>query len=315
MTAAYRALGRTGFEVHPLCLGGNVFGWTADERASFDVLDAYVDGGGNFIDTAERYSAWVPGHQGGESETLIGRWLAGRPGLRERMVIATKVAPPLTAARIAEQCEASLRRLGVDHVDLYYAHFPDAETPPEETLAALDALVGQGKVRAPASSNHTAAQLRQALELQRSHGWAPYAVEQPPYSLLNRSFEGEAAEVCRAAGMGVVGYAALGGGFLSGKYRQDAPPPPGGRVANVTSRYMNDHGWRVLDALRAVAEEAGVPPARVALAWVMAKPDLLTGPIASATSTAQVADLLAAAELRLDPALVARLDEVSAPGE
>ena len=313
MTPHRRPLGRTGLEVHPVCLGGNVFGWTADESASFDVLDAYVDAGGNFIDTAERYSAWVPGHRGGESETLIGRWLARRPGLRPRLVIATKVAPPLGGARIREQCEASLDRLGVDHVDLYYAHFPDPETPLDDTLAALDSLVGAGRVRALASSNHTPEQLRQALAAQAEHGWAPYAVEQPPYSLMNRTFENEGAAVCQGAGMGVVGYAALAGGFLTGKYRRDAPPPAGGRVENGTNRYMNDRGWRILDALLQVAAEAGAPPAQVALAWVIAKPGLLTGPIASATNAGQVADLMAGAELRIDPALLARLDEVSTP--
>lgn len=313
MTAALRPLGRTGIDVHPLCLGGNVFGWTADERASFEVLDAYVEAGGNFIDTAESYSSWVEGHQGGESEAVIGRWLASRPGMRERVVIATKVAPPLGGERIRDACEASLRRLGVESVDVYYAHFPDADTPLTQSLSAFDALVREGKVRALACSNHSVPQLRAALAAQRAQGWATYGLEQPPYSLMNRSFEGDLAAVCREEGMGAVGYAALAGGFLTGKYRRDGPAPGSKRLEAVTRRYMNDHGWRVLDALLEVAAAAGAPPAQVALAWVLAKPDLLTGAIASATSAAQVADLMAASDLRLDPELVERLDEASRP--
>ena len=220
MTAVRRPLGRTGLDVHPICLGGNVFGWTADEKASFEVLDTYVELGGNFIDTAESYSRWVEGHQGGESETVIGKWLAARPGMRERVIIATKVGPPLGAARIREACEGSLRRLGVEQIDVYYAHNPDPETPLEESLEAFDALVRDGKVRVLASSNHSADQLRTALTLARERGWAEYQVEQPPYSLINRSLEGGLSELCRAEGIGVVGYAALAGGFLTGKYRE-----------------------------------------------------------------------------------------------
>ena len=309
--SARRPLGRTGLTVHPICLGGNVFGWTADERASFEVLDAYVERGGNFIDTAESYSAWVPGHQGGESETVIGRWLAARPGMRERVVIASKVGPPLGAARIREACEASLRRLGVERIDLYFAHRFDAETPLEETLEAFAGLVAEGKVGAIASSNHSAEQLRAALDLSRSRGWAAYGAEQPPYSLLNRSFEGELSDLCRAEGLGVVGYAALAGGFLSGKYVEGGQAPSTARAPAVAQRYMNERGWKILTELRAVAAAVGAKPAQVALAWVIAKPDLLTGPIASATSAEQVNELMQAATLELPASEVARLDEVS----
>jgi aryl-alcohol dehydrogenase-like predicted oxidoreductase len=308
-----RQLGRTGFSVHPLCLGGNVFGWTADESASFEVLDEFVARGGNFIDTAESYSRWIPGNSGGESEAMIGRWLAARAGMRERVLIMTKVGPPLGRERIVSSCEASLERLGIDTIDVLLAHNFDPETPLSETLDAFDSLVRAGKVRFVGSSNHSDEQLKLALEASKAYGWSRYDVLQPPYSLLNRSYEGPLAQLCAEAEIGVVGYAALAGGFLTGKYRRDGPLPLTPRAGGVQQRWMNERGWRVLEAVEAVASELGATPAQVALAWVMAKPPPMVGPIASATSAEQVRELMDAASLKLSEQQMARLDEASAP--
>ncbi len=309
--AERRPLGRTGFRAHPLVLGGNVFGWTADLKASFAVLDEFVALGGNLIDTAESYSAWVPGNSGGESEDVIGRWLAARAGMRERVLIMTKVSVPLTRQRIAAACEASLRRLGVEALDVYLAHNPDPETPVAETLEAFDQLVRVGKVRVVGASNHSAEQVRLALEASSAYGWARYDVLQPPYSLLNRGYENDLAPLCREAEIGVVGYAALANGFLTGKYERQQPLPASGRAASVQQRWMNDRGWRVLDAVVEAAREAGCSPAQAALAWVMAKPPPLVGPIASATSAEQVRELMAAGDVVLPPDVMRRLDELS----
>lgn len=313
-----RPLGRTDLKVSPLCLGGNVFGWTADEAASFGVLDAYVDGGGNFIDTAEVYSRWVPGHEGGESETLLGRWLRSRRR-RDQVVIATKVGAAmgedpakqgLSRRRILEAVDGSLRRLKVDEIDLYQAHFDDPSTPLEETLAAFDTLIRAGKVRHVGASNYTAPRLKEALDVARMAGYRPYETMQPPYNLLDRAtYEGDLQALCVEQGLGVMPYYGLASGFLSGKYREDQPLPGSDRAAKVQREYMNPRGFRVLAELDRAARAHGVTVAQVALAWLMAQRGI-TAAIASATSIPQVQELLGAIALKLDPDTLARLDEV-----
>lgn len=313
-----RLLGRTDLKVSPLCLGGNVFGWTADEAASFRVLDAYVDGGGNFIDTAEVYSRWVPGHEGGESETLLGRWLRSRRR-RDQLVIATKVGAAmgedpakqgLGRRRILDAVDASLRRLKVDEIDLYQAHFDDPQTPLEETLATFDSLIRSGKVRHVGASNYTAPRLKEALDVARMAGYRPYETMQPLYNLLDRgTYEGALQELCVEQGLGVMPYYGLASGFLSGKYREDQPLPASDRAAKVQREYMNPRGFRMLAELDAAARAHGATVAQVALAWLMAQRGV-TAAIASATSIPQVQELLGAIALQLDPDTIARLSEV-----
>jgi aryl-alcohol dehydrogenase-like predicted oxidoreductase len=314
---AFRKLGHTELLVSPLCLGGNVFGWTADEAASFAVLDAYVEGGGNFIDTAESYSRWVPGHQGGESEAILGRWLRSRKH-RDAVVIATKVGLPmgdapeqkgLSRRRILEAVEGSLRRLQTEVIDLYQAHADDPETPLEETLSTFDELIASGKVRHIGASNYTAPRLKQALDVARHAGIRPYETLQPEYNLMDRDdFEGEVQSFCVEHGLGVITYFSLASGFLTGKYRKGEPLPTSGRAASVQRAYMNERGFRVLDALEQVANQHGATYAQVALAWVMAQPGV-TSAIASATSPEQTRDLLGALRLQLDEASLRRLSE------
>lgn len=302
-----RTLGRTGLQVAPLCLGGNVFGWTCDEAASFEVLDAYAEAGGNFIDSADVYARWAPGNQGGESEAVLGRWMRER-GNRERMVIATKVGSAmgegpnergLGRQHIMAGVEASLRRLQTDYIDLYQAHIDDETTPLEETLRAFDDLVRQGKVRYLGASNYSSWRLVQALWTSDRRGYAPYVCVQPRYNLVYRDeFERELAPACLALGVGAITYSALGSGFLSGKYRRDGALPSTARAGSVQQRYMTERGWAVLEALLGVAEARGATPAQVALAWQLAKP-AVTAPIASATSAAQLGELLGALDLRL----------------
>ncbi len=293
------SLGAQGPEVSRLCLGGNVFGWTLDEAGSFAVLDAYLEGGGNFIDTADVYSSWAPGNQGGESETLIGKWMRSRK-VRERVVIATKVGSQmptgkgLGAAHIQKACEDSLRRLGVERIDLYYAHRDDPETPQEETVKAFDALVRAGKVRVLGASNFDAGRLASALALSRQAGLARYEVLQPEYNLLSRdSFEGPLQALCEREGLRVAPYFGLAAGFLTGKYREGQPPPKTARAEGVLKRYANARGWRVLAALDQVAQARGQTLSQVALAWLAAQPTVVS-PIASATSAEQVRELLGA---------------------
>ncbi len=311
-----RRLGATDLFVHPINLGGNVFGWTADRAASFDVLDAYRAGGGNFVDTADVYSAWAPGHRGGESEEILGAWLRERR-CRGEVVIATKVGlggpgltPGLGADVVRRGCEASLRRLGVDCIDLYYAHRDDPKTPLDETLRAFDGLVREGKVRHLGASNYDAPRLRQALEVSASAGLAAFAVLQPEYNLVERAaFEGPLAELCRERGLGVCTYYALASGFLSGKY--GVPGAPAGPRAERVARYLQDpQAMRALAALREVAAARGVTPAQIALAWQLHHPPVTT-PIASATSPAQVAELLGAATLVLGRDELEHLDRAS----
>jgi aryl-alcohol dehydrogenase-like predicted oxidoreductase len=318
-----RPLGRSGLMVAPVILGGNVFGWTADEAASFAVLDAATDAGLNAIDTADTYSRWVPGHQGGESEAVIGRWLRARPGKRDQLVIITKVgsdmgtdpqglpAKGLSARWIEQAVEGSLRRLGVEVIDHYFSHRPDDATPHEETLAAYDRLIKAGKVRSIGASNFSAAQLKAALAAADAGGLPRYSSIQPEYNLLARgSLEGPLLDLCRAEGLGVIPYYGLASGFLSGRYRSKAAIAGKSR-AGALERYLNPKGLGVLAALDAVAARHGANPAQVALAWVAAQPGL-TGPIASATSAAQVADLVAAAELALTAADLSKLGHASA---
>ncbi|HEY7441606.1 MAG TPA: aldo/keto reductase [Vicinamibacterales bacterium] len=302
-------LGRTDLEVFPLCLGGNVFGWTADEQQSFAILDAYAAAGGNFVDTADAYSAWVPGHVGGESETIIGRWMASR-GARARMIVATKVGrgpglQGLASKTIRAGAEASLRRLGVDSIDLYYAHADDPETPLEETLRAFDALVKEGKVRYIAASNYTAPRLAKALEISKREGLAQYIAVQPHYNLVHRGdYEGALADLSVQEGVACVPYFALAMGFLSGKYR------PGVKVesarADSARKYLNDRGIRLLGVLDEIASIHRVPVAAVSLAWLLAQKGV-AAPIASARTVEQLAELLPVAHLSLSEAEVRSL--------
>jgi aryl-alcohol dehydrogenase-like predicted oxidoreductase len=314
-----RRLGRTGLKVAPLCLGANVFGWTCDEAASYAVLDAYVDGGGNFIDTADAYSVWAPGNTGGESESILGRWLRAR-GRRSAVVIATKVearmGPGANDAGLSRQhimsaVEDSLRRLQTEYIDLYQAHNDDPETPLDETLRAFDDLMHQGKVRYIGASNYSAWRLMRALWESDRHGFARYASIQPFYNLAAREgYERDLEPMCREMQIGVITYSALASGFLSGKYRAGEPLPTSPRAGGVQKRYMNERGFAVLTEVSRVAAEHNATPAQVALAWQMARPGI-TAPIASATTVAQTRELLGATTLRLPEEAIVALDAVS----
>ncbi len=313
-----RKLGKSGLEVSPLCFGGNVFGWTADEPASFQVLDAFAAAEMNFIDTADVYSTWAPGNQGGESETILGRWLRLRSN-RNRVIIATKVGLEMPAhgkglsrAYIVRAVDASLRRLQTDYIDLYQAHRDDAETPLEETLGTFADLVAQGKVRAIGASNYDAERLAQALDVSRRHGYPRYESLQPKYNLFARAgYEAALEPLCRDAGLGVISYSSLGSGFLTGKYRTDADVSKSARGEGVKRQYFNDRGFRVLHALDEVARQHRSSPAAVALAWLIARPPM-TAPIASATSVDQLNELIAGTRLNLSPAAIERLNQASA---
>lgn len=295
-----RTLGTSGIEIQPLVFGGNVFGWTADERTSFALLDRFVEHGLNAIDTADCYFAFAPGNVGGESETIIGNWLARAPGRRERVVIITKVGyaygphpQSLAPQRIAAAIEGSLRRLRTDYVDVYMSHLPDPSTPMEDTLAAYDALVKAGKVRAIGASNFSAAQLREALATADARGLPRYAVLEPEYNLYARAgFESELRELCVRERVGVIPYFGLAAGFLTGKYRS-REEAAGRSRERLVERYFDARGMRILAALDAVADAHGVAPAAVALAWLMHR-EGVTAPIASATSVEQF-DVLARA--------------------
>jgi len=312
-----RALGRSSLRVAPLCLGGNVFGWTATEAASFAVLDAFVDAGLNFIDTADVYSVWAPGHRGGESESIIGNWLKSR-GRRKEVVIATKVgmemAPDrkgLSAAHIAQSIEQSLRRLQTDYIDLYFSHTDDASVPMEESLAAYQKLISQGKVRAIGASNFTAARLAEALEVSLKRGLPRYEALQPHYNLYARSdYESDLEPLCLKQQIGVVTYSALASGFLSGKYRTPGDAAKSERGKGVVQKFLNERGLRILAALDDVAGRHRATPPGVALAWQMARPGI-TAPIASATTVDQLAELIAATRLNLDSAAIEQLNVAS----
>ncbi|MFC3984645.1 aldo/keto reductase [Streptosporangium jomthongense] len=297
----------------PVCLGGNVFGWTADRDASFAVLDAYAEAGGNFVDTADVYSEWIPGHSGGESETVLGEWLESR-GNRDRMVIATKVGAMsgragLSAANIRLAVEDSLRRLRTDHIDLYWAHVDDQETPLEETLGAFDALVREGKVRDIGASNYGAERLTEALAISEREGLARYVALQQHYNLLERDYEGGLREVVAANGLVSTPYFGLARGFLTGKYRPGVEVRSA-RAGGATPYLASERALRVLDALNRVSAERGVAQATVALAWLAAQPTV-AAPIASARTVEQLEQLLAVADLKLGEEELALLDEAS----
>ena len=310
-----RTLGSSGLQVFPLALGGNVFGWTADEIQSFAVLDAYAAAGGNFIDTADSYSAWAPGNEGGESETVVGKWLASR-GNRSDIVVATKVgAHPsykgLSAATIKGAAEESLRRLGTDHIDLYYTHFDDESVPVEEIVTALDQLVKEGKVREIAASNISPERLRASLDFSESEGLARYVALQPHYNLVSRdTYEGALQDTAAEAGLAAVPYFALASGFLTGKYRAGAAVESA-RAEKAGQHLETERGRNVLAALDKVATEHGAEIATVALAWLAARPTVVA-PIASARTVEQVPALVAVAGLRLSEQELTALTEASA---
>jgi len=307
-------LGKTDLNVSRLCLGGNVFGWTIEEQASFAVLDAYVQAGGNFIDTADIYGRRGPNGLG-ESERIIGRWLAAR-GNREQLVIATKVgmapdAPGLSAEQVTQGAEDALSRLGIDRIDLFYAHQDDAHTPLEETLGAFQALIDGGKIGYAAASNYNAARLAEALRVGEGHGMASYVALQPHYNLLERDYEGELARLCDQAGLACVPYFGLARGFLTGKYRRDGPPVDSPRAEGVRELYCNERGFAVLDALDDIAAAHHTTVAAVSLAWLVAQPTV-AAPIASATSPEQLAGLLHSMTLELSREEIERLSAAGA---
>lgn len=315
-----RKLGNSTLEVSPLAFGGNVFGWTIDEPTSFRLLDAFVAAGFNFIDTADVYSKWVPGNKGGESESILGKWLKSR-GNRPRVVIATKVGSEMGPGKkglskdyILRAAEDSLKRLQTDYIDLYQSHIDDAETPLAETLEAYAQLVKQGKVRIIGASNYPAERLREALQVSQQQGLPAYQSLQPNYNLYDRAdYESHLEAVCREHGLGVIPYFSLASGFLTGKYRAEADLAASKR-GQFVKKYLNDRGFRILRALDEVARELHSTPAKVSLAWLIARPSI-TAPIASATSLEQLNDLIGATELALSQSAIDRLNKASAYAE
>lgn len=312
-----RKLGNSGLEVAPLALGGNVFGWTADEPTSFRLLDAFTAAGGDVVDTADVYSHWVPGHKGGESETVLGKWLK-RGGNRKKVLVATKVGKEmgpdkkgLSKPYILRAAEDSLRRLQTDCIDLYQAHADDPETSLEETLEAFAQLIRQGKVRAIGASNYNAQRLSMALQAAKQSGYPAYQSLQPLYNLYDRAeYETELEPLCREKGLGVIPYFPLASGFLTGKYRSEKDLSGSAR-ADIVKRYLDGRGFRILDALDQVARRYRSAPATVALAWIIARPGV-TAPIASATSVDQLNELMKSLEIELDPSAIELLDRASA---
>jgi aryl-alcohol dehydrogenase (NADP+) len=316
-----RRLGHSELLEHPLCLGGNTFGWTTGRDESFAVLDAYAEAGGNFIDTADAYSAWVPGNRGGESEAIIGEWLAQRSS-KDDVIIATKVGSGaadvpkgLGRAQVIAGCEASLKRLGVDRIDLYFAHRDDPGTPFEETLRAFDELVRAGKVAHIGASNIAPDRLREALAVSAAHGFAAYSVLQPRLNLVDRDGEGDYTDALRAVAeefdLGVAVYSALASGFLSGKYRPGSPEPSSPRAASVHARYASDpRALALLESASEIARRKGATIAQVALAWALAVPRI-TSVITSATSPEQLSELLGAVAVELDETDLAELDRTA----
>lgn len=312
-----RRLGRTGLSIAPLVFGGNVFGWTADEKTSFSLLDAFFDAGFNAVDTADVYSSWAPGNRGGESETIIGKWLKQSGRSRDSAVIVTKVGSELGPDRkglsrrwIMQAVEESMKRLQTDYIDLYLSHWPDPGTPYEETLAAYDTLLSQGKLRAIGASNLDAQQMRDALDVAAANGLPRYDVLQPEYNLYDRaSYDGPLRNLCIAEEIGVITYFSLARGFLSGKYRSHKDLEGSARGGGV-EKYLDGRGMRILGVLDEIAEETGAKQAEIALAWIIAR-DGVTAPIASATNADQLASLVRSAELTLPEEAIRRLNEVS----
>lgn len=316
-TLEHRQLGRSGIQVPVLTFGGNVFGWTIDEQTSFSLLDALVEKGLNFIDTADVYSRWAPGNKGGESEVIIGNWLK-KSGKRDQIVLATKVGMDLgdgktglAPAYIRQAVDASLKRLQTDYIDLYQAHRDDADTPLQETLAAFDALIKEGKVRAIGASNYADDRLREALKISADNGLARYETLQPEYNLYDRAgYESGLEQVAVEHGLGVINYYSLASGFLSGKYRSKEDATKSARGQGVVEKYLNDRGLKIVNALVQIADARHASPAQVALAWQIARPSV-TAPIVSATSLTQVDELAKAAVLRLKDEDLRLLSEVS----
>ncbi len=308
----------SGLEVAPLAFGGNVFGWTIDDERSFELLDAFVDAGFNLVDTADVYSHWKPGNKGGESETIIGKWLKQR-GNRDKVIIATKVGgavaggkKSLTRQHILEAVDASLQRLQTDYIDLYQSHWDDLDTPVAETLETYAELVKQGKVRAIGASNLSAERLTESLQYSKAHDLPRYETLQPEYNLYNRkNYEQEYEPICTEHGLGVINYYALASGFLSGKYRSPEDVDKSARGGGVIKTYLNDRGLRILKALDEVAADYNTTPASIAIAWLIARPSI-TAPIASATNIEQLDDLVEAVQLSLDQDSIDLLNEASA---
>jgi aryl-alcohol dehydrogenase-like predicted oxidoreductase len=312
----HRQLGRSPLAVAPLAFGGNVFGWSADEKRSFELLDLFVDSGFNLIDTADVYSAWVPGNHGGESETIIGKWLK-RSGKRDRVLIATKVAKwaehkGLSPMNIQQAVEGSLKRLQTDHIDLYQAHEDDASVPLHETLGAFARLIEQGKVRVIGASNYGADRFAEALQVSARHNLPRYECLQPEYNLMVRGdYEKQLEPLVLKERIGVINYYALASGFLSGKYRSEADLGKSAARAAAVQKFLNPRGMGVLAALDEIAKAHRATPSQVALAWLMARPGI-TAPIASATSVEQLNELMGAVRLQLGQDEIARLDAASA---
>jgi aryl-alcohol dehydrogenase-like predicted oxidoreductase len=311
-----RKLGNSGLEVAPLAFGGNVFGWTVDEPTSFALLDAFVEAGFNLIDTADMYSTWVKGHKGGESETIIGKWLK-RSGNRPKVVIATKVGKEMGPNRkglsktyIHQAVEDSLQRLQTDYIDLYQSHADDPDTPLEETLEAYDQLIKQGKVRAIGASNYSAARLAQSLVVSEKTGYPRYESLQPLFNLYDRvDYEKELEPLCRERGLGVISYFSLASGFLTGKYRSKDDLSKRAR-GDFVKKYLNARGFAIIDALNKVAQEHNMTPAQVALSWLIAHPSI-TAPIASATNLEQLNELIEATTIELNPSVIDLLNQAS----
>jgi aryl-alcohol dehydrogenase-like predicted oxidoreductase len=311
-----RKLGDSGLEVSPLAFGGNVFGWTADETMSFRLLDTFVAEGFNLIDTADVYARWVQGLEGGESETIIGKWLK-RSGKRQSVIIATKVGKEmgpdkkgLSRSYIFQAVEESLRRLQTDYIDLYQSHDDDTQTPLEETLDAFDRLIQDGKVRAIGASNFNAKRLAEALQVSEQYGYPRYQSLQPLFNLYDRAdYEKDLEPLCREKGLAVISYFSLASGFLTGKYRSEADLADRAR-ADIVKKYLNERGYRILEALDRVAQQHNVTPAQAALAWLIAQPTI-TAPIASATNLEQLNQLIQATSLELDPSSMALLNQAS----
>ena len=318
---ARRSLGNSGISVRPLCFGGNVFGWTIDEKRSFELLDAFVDAGFDFVDTADLYSRWAPGNEGGESERILGNWFAAS-GKRDRVVLATKVGldmggdrSGLSARWIRQGVEDSLKRLRTDRIDLYQSHKDDPDTPQDETLRAYEELIKAGKVRAIGASNFSAQRLRSALDLAEASGLPKYVSLQPEYNLYSRAgFEAELLPLCEAEGIGVIPFYGLASGFLSGKYRTPADASRSARGAGIVKQYLNPRGLAIVAAQDRVAARLGANNAQVAVAWLMSRPTI-TAPIVSATSVEQLGELIGATRLTLDADALALLEKASADPE
>lgn len=318
MSLPTRQLGRSPLQVSPLCFGGNVFGWTADEAMSFSLLDAWIDAGMNFVDTADVYSRWVPGHAGGESETLIGKWLR-KSGRREHLVLATKVGKDMGDGRVGlhpryirQAVDASLQRLRTDYIDLYQTHDDDPGIPFEDVMGTFGELIREGKVRAVGASNYSAGRLAQALECSEKHGLARYESLQPLYNLYDRAvFEQDLQPLCEKHGVGVINFYALAAGFLAGKYRTEADVGKSARGPKTVGLYLNARGLGILDALDSVAARLDAKPSEVAIAWLLTR-KTIAAPIASASNLDQLQSLVRAARLRLDEDALKVLDEASA---